>query len=225
MPTILLVRHAQASFGSADYDVLSALGERQACALGTELRRRGTSADILRCGTLRRQRDTVAAFGGRRPAVDPGLDEYDSDAILAAYTRSPLRQASPDGPPADAAAASRAFQSVLDDGLRAWIAGGGSSGAVESHAAFTGRVRASLEGVAAELGAGQTAVLCTSGGVISAACVLLLGLPAPAFVAFNRVTVNAGITTIAVGRSGRTLVSFNEHGHLEGHGTPLLSYR
>src|SRR3954451_21710821 len=32
VPTILLLRHAQASFGTADYDVLSDTGHRQAAA-------------------------------------------------------------------------------------------------------------------------------------------------------------------------------------------------
>jgi broad specificity phosphatase PhoE len=34
---VLLVRHGQASWGAADYDVLSPLGERQAVATGTFL--------------------------------------------------------------------------------------------------------------------------------------------------------------------------------------------
>jgi len=225
MPTILLVRHAQASFGSADYDILSALGERQARALGTELRRRGTSADVLRCGTLRRQRDTVVALGGRDPVIDPGLDEYDSDDILSAHTSSRLRQDSGQPPPTDVATASRAFQAVFDDSLRAWLSTGQDSPASESFPSFRSRVRASLDSTASALHPGQTAVLCTSGGVISAACVMLIGLPKSALVAFNRVTVNAGITTIAIGRSGRTLVSFNEHGYLEAGGESLVSYR
>jgi broad specificity phosphatase PhoE len=38
---ILLVRHGQASFGGADYDVLSPSGERQARRLGAALAARG----------------------------------------------------------------------------------------------------------------------------------------------------------------------------------------
>ncbi|HEY5164697.1 MAG TPA: histidine phosphatase family protein, partial [Acidimicrobiia bacterium] len=90
---------------------------------------------------------------------------------------------------------------------------------------FAGRVRAALEETTGQLGSGETALLCTSSGVISAACTTLLGLPDDAFLAFNRVTVNAGITTIALGRRGATLVSFNEHGHLLAGGRSLLSYR
>jgi broad specificity phosphatase PhoE len=226
VPTILLVRHGQASFGTADYDVLSALGERQSRALDAELQRRGTHVDLLVCGTMRRQRDTVAGLAvDAEPSIDPGLNEYDSDGILVAHTDSAMRQGSQQPPPPDVAAASRAFQEVLDDGLRAWIAAGTESPAVETHPAFVGRVRHSIEGVAATLQSGQTALVCTSSGVISAACTTLMGLPDDAFIAFNRVTVNTGITTIALGRSGRTMVSFNEHGHLETAGTSLVSYR
>jgi broad specificity phosphatase PhoE len=111
MPTILLIRHAQASFGTADYDVLSELGRRQSQALDVELRRRRTRAELVVSGTMRRQRDTVAALAaGGEPSIDPGLNEYDSDGILVAHTDSTMRQDSQDPPPADVAAASRAFQ-------------------------------------------------------------------------------------------------------------------
>ena len=40
VPTLLLVRHAQGSFGSADYDVLSERGHEQAHVLAAELDRR-----------------------------------------------------------------------------------------------------------------------------------------------------------------------------------------
>jgi hypothetical protein len=63
----------------------------------------------------------------------------------------------------------------------------------------------------------------TSGGVIAALCVGLLGVAPAAFVALNRVTVNAGVTKVVRGRGGTTLVSFNEHAHLEPDG--LVTYR
>jgi broad specificity phosphatase PhoE len=234
MPTILLLRHAQASFGTADYDVLSALGERQVRALDDELERRATTIDHAASGTMRRQRDTLAGLSRLpAPAVDPGLDEYSADDILTAHTTSALRQDRPGDAqiaamgdsPDERAAASAAFQDVLDDGLRAWIGAGAGGPAAEPFAVFAGRVRAALEEAGGRLRSGQTALLCTSSGVISAACTLLLGLPDAAFIAFNRVTVNTGLTTIALGRRGTTLVSFNEHGHLVSGGRSLLSYR
>ena len=59
MPTILLVRHGQGSFGTADYDVLSERGGMQAAAVHAALRERGVTADRLVSGSLRRQRDTA----------------------------------------------------------------------------------------------------------------------------------------------------------------------
>jgi broad specificity phosphatase PhoE len=234
MPTILLLRHAQASFGTADYDVLSPLGERQVQALDAELQRRATTIDHASSGTMRRQRDTLAGLSRLpTPAVDPGLNEYSADDILDAHTTSPLRQDAPGDAqlaatgdsPEERAAASRTFQGVLDEGLHAWIAAGAVGAADEPFPMFAGRVRAALEETGRRLASGQTALVCTSSGVISAACMTLLGLPDEAFIAFNRVTVNTGITTIALGRSGATLVSFNEHGHLMSGGRSLLSYR
>ncbi len=234
MPTILLLRHAQASFGTADYDVLSALGERQVRALDAELERRGTTIGHAASGTMRRQRDTIAGLSRLpAPAVDPGLNEYSADDILAAHTTSGLRQDAPGDAqiaatgdsPEERAAASRAFQDVLDDGLRGWIAAGGAGPAAEPFPMFAGRVRAALQEAGRRLHSGQTALLCTSSGVISAACTTLLALPDEAFIALNRVTVNTGITTIALGRRGATLVSFNEHGHLVSGGRSLVSYR
>jgi broad specificity phosphatase PhoE len=236
VPTILLLRHAQASFGTADYDVLSALGGRQVQALDAELERRATTIDHAASGTMRRQRDTLAGLSrlpAAAPAVDPGIDEYSADDILAAHTTSGLRQDRPGDAqiagigdsPQERAAASVAFQDVLDDGLRGWIAAGAGGPAAEPFSMFAGRVRAALEETGRRLGSGQTALLCTSSGVISAACTTLLGLPDEALIAFNRVTVNTGLTTIAVGRRGATLVTFNEHGHLISGGRSLVSYR
>jgi hypothetical protein len=65
----------------------------------------------------------------------------------------------------------------------------------------------------------------TSGGTLAALCVALLQLPDDAFVAFNRVSVNTGVTKVVHGRSGTTLVSFNEHGHLERGASALVTYR
>ena len=69
-------------------------------------------------------------------------------------------------------------------------------------------------------------VVCTSGGVIAAIAVELLGLPEEAFVALNRVAINGAVSKVVQGRGGRTLVSYNEHAHLDLAGDPeLLTYR
>lgn len=223
MPTVLLVRHAQASFGAADYDVLSARGIEQSQALETELRRRGTCLDRVVTGSLRRQRDTVAALAAtaRTPAlVDARWDEYSADDVLGAYSDSPVRLSSPRA----SGMTTGEFQQILDQALFGWIAAD-EQPAGESWRAFCDRANAALDELLDTLGQGQTALVCTSGGVLAAVCVRLLNLGGAAFVPFNRVAVNTGITKVVRGRRGTTLISFNEHGHLELPGGSLLTYR
>ena len=224
MPTALLVRHAQASFGAADYDVLSARGIEQSQALEGEIRRRGISLDWVVTGTLRRQRDTVAALAAtaRKPGlVDARWDEYSADDILDAYSDSPVRLSAPRAP----GMTTGEFQRILDQALFGWIASGRQRAGGESWRAFCDRANAALDELLDTLGHGETALACTSGGVLAAICVRLLNLDGTAFVPFNRVAVNTGITKIVRGRRGSTLISFNEHGHLELPGGSLLTYR
>ncbi len=221
MPSVVLIRHAQASFGAADYDVLSERGHEQVRAVVAEVRARGLRPVRVVCGGLVRQRDTarpIAELTGSELRVDPRWDEYATDDLLARHAATDARLEAP-------GTTSRVFQGVLDDALHAWIAAGADGPAAEPFATFAARVRAALDAVTAPLGSGDTAVVVTSGGVLAAACVALLGVPDAAFVAFNRVAVNGAMTKLACGRSGTSLVSFNEHAHLERDGRSLVTYR
>lgn len=226
MPALILVRHAQGSFGAEDYDVLSDLGRSQAAALVPEIRGRGVRLERVITGSLRRQRETaalVAADWGVETTIDPRWDEYEADEILARYSSSPARThrtPGESGPPVTP----RAFQDILEGALTAWIGAGDAATTTESYPSFTARCAAALADAAAGLSSGSAALVCTSGGVLGAACAALLHAP-DSFLPVNRVAVNAGITKVVVGRQGMTLVSFNEHGHLERGGRSLVTYR
>ncbi|SDD51038.1 histidine phosphatase family protein [Actinokineospora iranica] len=221
MSAVYLLRHGQASFGAADYDVLSPTGELQAKVLGAELRERGLAPAQAWSGTLSRQRSTasitLAAAGIDLPCqTDERWNEYDHLGLvqhhLAAHeTKQP--------------ASSRDFQDILDRALHGWISDGVPAGQAGTFADFEGRANAALTEVAESLGSGGTAVVFTSGGVIAAICARLLGMPGAGLVSLNRVVVNAAVTKIVHGRSGASLVSFNEHGHFEGANRELLTYR
>jgi broad specificity phosphatase PhoE len=225
MPSLVLVRHAQASFGTADYDVLSELGHEQVAAVARALDRRGMRVERIVSGSLRRQRDTAKPFAelaGLEVEVDAGWNEYSSDAVLVHHAKTDVRLDHAEGAPQ---ISSRDFQPLLESALLDWIARGDGSPAEETWPAFQARVRAALTAAAEGLGSGATAVVCTSGGPIAAICSALLGCAPEALVTFNRVAINTGLTKIAVGRGGMTLVSFNEHEHLEGEAARLLTYR
>jgi broad specificity phosphatase PhoE len=220
MPTVLLVRHAQASFGADDYDVLSQTGERQAERVFDALEQRGVAAARLVAGTMRRQRDSALPWtrGGAELLDDERWNEYDAADVLGAHSEV---AASLEG--GDAPASSREFQGLLDPALAAWVAAGDGGGAREGWPAFRARAVAALEDAAAALGSGETAIAFTSGGVIAACALAVLGVPDAAFVPLNRVAVNGAVTKVISGRRGLSLVSYNEHGHLERDG--LVTYR
>jgi broad specificity phosphatase PhoE len=81
MAELYLVRHAQASFGTDDYDRLTELGHRQSRWLGEYFAERGMQFDRVLTGTLRRHRETLEGIapGCRQTPtaeIDCGLDEY-----------------------------------------------------------------------------------------------------------------------------------------------------
>ncbi|MFG2120423.1 histidine phosphatase family protein [Streptomyces sp. NPDC048710] len=219
MPLISLVRHGQASFGAQDYDALSDVGREQATAVGRELARRGLRDPHLLTGTLTRQRDTAQllaeAAGFKEPVrEDPRWNEYDHLALLARYTDpAPAGQGD-----------SRAVQGLLDRALEAWIEDTEETGPA-GWTAFENRSTAALTELSTTLGRGRDAVVVTSGGVLAALCGALLSLPPAGVVALNRVTVNAAITTLVVGGSGTSLLTFNDHAHFTGDRHLLRTYR
>ena len=225
MPTILLIRHGQASYGTDDYDRLSDVGHVQASAVAAELQRRGTRIERVVHGSLRRQRDTAAptiAALSLPAIVDPRLDEYDMDKIVAGHTDSAVRTNAPrDGEQVS----SREYQRVLELGMNAWIDAGEGGRGDETWPAFAARCSAGLAAAADGLPSGSTAVVFTSAGVIAALCCSLLSLPPKTAIVLNRVAVNGSFTKVASGRSGLSLVSFNEHGYLEGGGADMVTLR
>jgi broad specificity phosphatase PhoE len=227
VPALLLVRHGQASFGAADYDVLSETGLRQAEAVAADLARRGLRLARVASGSLARQRGTaepIAAAAGCPLEVDPRWDEYRSEDILVHHSTSPVREDRPTGSAAPEVSSAE-FQRILESALLLWIEAAGDGPCAETWTAFAGRAAAAADELGTGLASGETAVVCTSGGVLAALCVALLGVPPATFVAFNRVTVNAGISRVAYGRAGATLISFNEQAHLLGPDGSLLTYR
>ena len=90
MAAIYLIRHGQASFGSADYDQLSEKGRQQAVLLGQYWRSRATPSKLF-CGDLLRHNQTLSGFnegyqGVATPTViHSGFNEFDHVDILNNY--------------------------------------------------------------------------------------------------------------------------------------------
>lgn len=223
MPTLYLVRHGQASFGAADYDRLSELGERQSECLGQYWRARGRNDhprfEAVLTGTLRRHAQTWAGIArglglnletdGPHQALQlPGLDEYDSTALLEALDATPPLSGAPDTPESR-----RAHFRLLRTALQQWAAGAITPRGMPSHADFLAGVRAALDHVRSHC-AGDVLIV-SSGGPIATAVAQVLGAPAETGIELNLRLRNSAITEFDYTPRRFSLVSFNTVPHLD----------
>lgn len=211
MGKLYLVRHGQASFGAADYDQLSALGQRQCERLGAYLAERGQRFDAVYTGTLRRHQQSLAGIASKLPGLPaaralPGLDEYDSEAVVRAIHPGEL------DPPRTPEAARQHFR-LLRQGLLAWMAGRAAPEGMPSHADFVAGVADAL--AQARQHAEGEVLIVSSGGPISAAMGLVLGLPPEAVVDLNMRIRNSAITEFHASPKRHGLLSFNTLPHLD----------
>jgi broad specificity phosphatase PhoE len=196
MTGLLLVRHAQASLGAADYDQLSSHGRRQSAVLGAALARRGVVIGRVLHGTLKRHEQTAEHAGFTNTFRDGRWNEFDHEQILAPLSGEVVDQR------------------VWENAKRRWAGGEHDEEYAVTFAEFRRGVTESLATATEGLESGQTAVVVTSAGVIASAVTQLWGAGADVWHKVQTVTVNTGVTVIAAGSRGLTLVSFNDHFHL-----------
>lgn len=173
---MILVRHAQGSLGTDDYDRLSKRGQAQASFLGEHLRQAYGEPPLVR-GGLRRHRETAERITTRH-AVDEALDEYRVDRLLEAAfdpaSSLALERPSPEAL-ADPVAYLQTFLDLFPDVLEAWQGERLACPVNGAWAGFDARVRAAGQRLVerAENEAG-TVLAVTSAGVISTLVARLL---------------------------------------------------
>ncbi|RZL34864.1 MAG: histidine phosphatase family protein [Rubrivivax sp.] len=212
MGSLHLVRHGQASFGAADYDQLSALGHQQCRHLGAYWRERGQRFDAVFTGTLRRHVQSLAGivegYGEALPAVAlPGLNEYDSEAVVRAVHPEPLAV------PTDPEAVRQHFR-LLRQGLLAWMRGETAPVGMPAHADFAAGVADALDRVRA-VGVGRQVLIVSSGGPIATAMGQVLACPPETVVELNLRLRNSAVTEFAFNPKRHHLVTFNTVPHLD----------
>lgn len=230
MGVVMLVRHGQASFGTADYDVLSSRGVRQSRKVAQTLAGYGVAPTTLIHGGMRRQRETAEEMLNITPwdveaTVDERWAELDHLAVMGAYPTltedelAKLRAGALDV---------RAFHDLYTGATARWASGAYDGDYPESFADFIRRVRDAIGHAARNAGERRTAVVVTSGGPIAAACAMLTVVGeeprklASAWSRFNTVMVNASVTRVVFGSTGARLLTFNEHSWLD---RELVTYR
>ena len=211
MGTVYLVRHGQASFGAADYDQLSDLGTRQCHALGQYLAERGIAFEAVLRGSLRRHAQSLDALTqgyGTLPTAQewPGLNEYDSEALIRAIHPGPL--AKPDSPEVY-----RAHFRLLRDALAAWMAGRVAPVGMPSYADWVAGITAALDHVRAKH-TGNVLVV-SSGGPISTVVGQVLNTPPQTTIELNLRIRNSALTELAYTPKRHMLVAYNHLPHLD----------
>ncbi|ROZ99134.1 histidine phosphatase family protein [Gordonia sp. OPL2] len=230
MGVIYLVRHGQAdpnAYGISGTDDpapngpggLTDTGVMQARLTGVLLSGLTDTVTAAVSGDLPRQTQTLqgvlSAFDSApAPEVDPDWNEYALPALVGTATAEEYG----DG---------RGYQQRLDAGLAEWIAdtrehheAGG-----ETYKVFSTRVLAAADRATALAGSGQTVVVVASAGSITQWLGHVWGIPPERWPALSRTMVNASVSKLIVGRSGVSVVSFNEHAHLADRDGGVATYR
>ena len=211
MGNLYLIRHGQASFGAEDYDNLSALGHQQAEQLGAYFKKKNLQFDTVITGTLRRHTQTwqgIAQGAGfaHEPLQMPGLNEYDSHAVIA--TIHPGKLEKPDTPELY-----RHHFRLLKDGLTQWMNGVVSPVGMPSYVDFQQGVVDALDHVRKK--ESGNILIVSSGGPISTAVGHILGTTPETTIELNLRIRNCSITEFAFTPKRHMLVTYNTLPHLE----------
>jgi len=212
MATVFLVRHGQASFGSANYDSLSDLGRQQARWLGEYFRERGVRFRCAVSGELVRQQDTareiLSAMGV--PAeftVHPGLNEYDGHSVYTAYTGRVDQHVHQREDYRD-------YWRTFRAAYAAWIADE-LTDIAETWGAFGARIDAAIAQACDGAGKDDAILVVSSGGVIGRTVNAVLGGSPRSCIELNFQFRNAAFCELISGAGAMRLLSFNSVPHLD----------
>lgn len=215
MSRLILLRHAQASFGAERYDCLSELGCAQAQAVGRHFLAQGRRFSRVWVGPRDRHRLTaryalegLGADWQGPPA--PALDEFaEGQQVLASANRRLGGVAPPEAE--DRREAVRRYVDQID----AWTEARASIDGAPEVAEFRATVAAWLGRATAETEPGQTVLAVTSAGVVSAVMAIVLDLPNGRLATLMREIHNGSLSEF-VFSPGRVpaLVSFNVSAHV-----------
>ncbi len=211
MGKLYLVRHGQASFGADNYDVLSPMGQQQSLRLGQYFKHKGLHFDAAYTGTLQRQTQTFAGIcEGLGTALQaqpwPGLNEYDSAAVIAAI--HPYKLEKP-----NSAEMYRSHFRLLKDGLTQWMAGVVSPKGMPSYSEFVSGVTSALDHI--RKNCDGHVLLVSSGGPISTAVGHVLSASPEATIELNLRIRNSSVTEFAFTPKRHMLVTYNTLPHLD----------
>lgn len=211
MAQMYLIRHAQASFGSQDYDKLSDLGHQQASLLGDYFAQRNQRFDLVVTGSMLRHKQTaqgiVGSNGHHNVLADACWNEFDFESIVSAYLRlNPARKPAPNAPRSD-------WYKVLKSAMLAWSQNQLPLENTENWGQFCERVNKGAEFV--RNSEHKNVLVVTSGGAMAVFLMALLNTSVEQAIAFNLQIKNTSVNQFYFNSAGYQLNSFNNVPHLD----------
>lgn len=183
--------------------------------------------DAVLTGSLKRHAQSLAAIVAGlgtanakataiSPQVWPGLNEYDSEAVIRAVHSGPLER------PRNAEAARQHFR-MLRVGLRAWMAGQTQPIGMPCYAEFSSGVATALDHVRQQCEG--SVLIVSSGGPISNAVGQILATPHEAIIEMNLRIRNSALSEFSFNPKRHVLQTFNTLPHLDSpDGAALVTY-
>jgi broad specificity phosphatase PhoE len=236
MSTLYLIRHSQASFGKADYDCLSDLGEQQSKILADHFHDLGLEFDAIYSGAQLRHEQTLEPFlealansNSIIPLVHTtdAFNEYDSENILKTLIPEAIRQEPKFEADVSAMLQSRrTFQKVYEKIMRNWMRKNTPLKNLETWKTYSDHVSAGLQTIISTEGSGKKIALITSGGPISVYVQKILNLSNENTLQLTWQIMNASVTRLIFSGQRLMLSGFNDVAHLElKKDAKLITYR
>ncbi|TDR41638.1 broad specificity phosphatase PhoE [Tahibacter aquaticus] len=219
---LLLIRHAQASFGTDDYDRLSERGLRQAELLAQWLAAQPqlefahvvAGAQKRHAQTLHALQLAAAAVDRPLPAhsIDADWNEFDHESLLRGYASIALDD--PDLPSLRDGLEPARVQALIGRAFAAWDQGRLDEHMPETLQTFRDRVRRAHDRAEARAAGGTTLVV-SSGGVIARCAQALLALDEATTIRHNLSLANSGIVEFVRNDSEWQLQHWSHLPHLQ----------
>jgi broad specificity phosphatase PhoE len=239
MSILTLVRHAQASYMSDDYDRLSPLGEQQARKLGQFWARHGLIFQQVFHGPAQRHIRTMeiaaeevtrAGLPWSAPEAIRELDEFDGYQMMKTIVPilierdEQVRRLHDDfRTNQESAEAGRLLQKLFEEAARHWCAGEFHVAEVESWSQFRARITHAINRIRALTPKSTSTVVFTSGGPIAATLAEVLCLPPHKAIEFVWLSRNCSWSEFVFSGDRFSVSAYNSFPHLDSRS--LLTYR
>lgn len=229
MATIYIIRHGQASFGAQNYDQLSPIGYQQATHLGKHLKSLPLNIQEVVVGGMKRHLQTAEnslaelEYTGDK-TFDILWNEFDHTNILARYNPEYGDIEAIKRDIAHLPDPMKAFQKIFEQAIVRWASGQFPEEYGESWEDMVNRTVQGFDKIKERIQPGQSVLVYTSAGTISALLSRLMNLSVEDTFKLQWKIPNCSLTTIKIEDNSIHIPAVNDFHFFENY-TELLTYR